>query len=65
MAQETGALASAVASLGISSGLKVYPLELEDILQMHPAVDDACMVGVPHELGDAICACIVVVEGPS
>jgi fatty-acyl-CoA synthase len=46
------------------AGFKVYPRELEDLLRTHPAVDDACVVGVPHELfGEAICACVVPVEG--
>jgi fatty-acyl-CoA synthase len=48
----------------IRGGFKVYPRELEDVLRTHPAVDDACVVGVPHELlGDAICACVVPIEG--
>ncbi len=48
----------------IRGGFKVYPRELEVLLRTHPAVDDACVVGVPHELlGDAICACVVPIEG--
>ena len=30
----------------------------------HPAVDDVCVIGVPHDiLGELVCACIVPVEG--
>jgi acyl-CoA synthetase (AMP-forming)/AMP-acid ligase II len=42
----------------------VYPRELEDRLQAHPAVREAAVVGVSDQvLGEAICACIVPVEG--
>jgi fatty-acyl-CoA synthase len=45
-------------------GMQLYPRELEDRLRAHPAVDDVCVIGVPHDvLGEQICACIVPVEG--
>ncbi len=45
-------------------GTHLYPRELEDRLRAHPAVDDVCVIGVPHDvLGEQICACIVPVEG--
>jgi fatty-acyl-CoA synthase len=48
----------------IRGGYSIYPRELEDVLRTHPAVDDACVVGVPHEiLGELVCACVVPVEG--
>jgi fatty-acyl-CoA synthase len=48
----------------IRSGFNVYPRELEDRLQSHPAVREAAVVGVSDQvLGEAICACIVPVEG--
>jgi len=48
----------------IRSGFNVYPREVEDRLQAHPAVREASVVGVPDEiLGEAICACIVPIEG--
>jgi fatty-acyl-CoA synthase len=48
----------------IRGGYKVVPRELEDILQTHPAVGEACVVGVPNEiLGEVTCACIIPVEG--
>jgi fatty-acyl-CoA synthase len=48
----------------IRGGYNVMPREIEDVLRMHPAVEDACVVGVPNEvLGELICACIVPLEG--
>ncbi|MFQ5704815.1 MAG: class I adenylate-forming enzyme family protein [Gemmatimonadales bacterium] len=48
----------------IRGGYNIFPRELEDLLRTHPAVDDACVVGVPNEvLGELICACVVPVEG--
>ena len=48
----------------IRGGSNVYPREVEDRLQSHPAVHDAVVVGVPDDvLGEATCACIVPVEG--
>ncbi len=48
----------------IRSGYKIYPRELEDLLRTHPAVSDACLVGIPHELlGEMTCACVVPIEG--
>lgn len=32
-----------------SSGMNVYPAQVEDILYMHPDVKDACVIGVPDE----------------
>ncbi len=48
----------------IRGGYNVFPRELEDILRTHPAVEDACAVGVPNEiLGEIVCACVIPVEG--
>ena len=48
----------------IRGGYNVFPRELEDVLRTHPALDDACVVGIPNEiLGELICACVVPVEG--
>jgi len=45
-------------------GYQVFPREVEDQLHAHPAVDDVCVIGVPHDiLGELVCACIVPVEG--
>ncbi len=48
----------------IRDGFSVYPREVEDRLQAHPAVREAAVVGVPDDvLGEALCACIVPIEG--
>ena len=45
-------------------GMQLHPRELEDRLRAHPAVDDVCVIGVPHDvMGELVCACIVPVEG--
>ncbi|HEU4569562.1 MAG TPA: AMP-binding protein, partial [Gemmatimonadales bacterium] len=48
----------------IRGGRNVSPREVEDVLRAHPGVDDACVIGLPHEvLGEQVCACVVLVEG--
>jgi fatty-acyl-CoA synthase len=48
----------------IRGGFNVVPREVEDRLQAHPAIREAAVVGVPDEvLGEALCACVVPVEG--
>ena len=42
----------------------IYPRELEDLLRLHPAVQEAVVVGVEDDvLGELICACVLPVEG--
>ena len=42
----------------------IYPRELEDLLRIHPAVQEAVVVGVEDEvLGELTCACVLSVEG--
>ncbi len=48
----------------IRGGFSVVPREVEDVLRAHPAVEEVCVVGVPHDvLGEQVCACVVPVEG--
>jgi acyl-CoA synthetase (AMP-forming)/AMP-acid ligase II len=48
----------------IRSGFNVYPREVEARVESHPAVQEVAAVGIPDELlGEAICACVVPVEG--
>ncbi len=45
-------------------GYQIHPRELEDLLRLHPAVQEVAVVGVQDEvLGELICACIMPVEG--
>jgi fatty-acyl-CoA synthase len=42
----------------------IYPRELEDLLRLHPAVQEAVVVGVEDDvLGELICACVLPTEG--
>jgi fatty-acyl-CoA synthase len=48
----------------IRSGFNVYPREVESRIESHPAVQEVAVVGVADALlGEAICACVVPVEG--
>ena len=48
----------------ISGGSNVYPREVEEALLTHPAVAEACVVGVPHEKwGETGVAVLVAAEG--
>lgn len=48
----------------IRSGFNVYPREVESRIEAHPAVREAAAIGVADPLlGEAICACVVPVEG--
>jgi acyl-CoA synthetase (AMP-forming)/AMP-acid ligase II len=48
----------------ISGGVNIYPREIEDHLQTHPAILEAAVVGVPDpEWGETLKAFIVVRNG--
>ncbi len=50
--------------LVISGGSNIYPREVEEILQRHPAVAEVAVVGRPHaEWGEEVVACVVLREG--
>jgi len=47
-----------------TGGEKVYPHEVEEILEFHPKVEHACVIGVPDETwGSTVRAIIVLYEG--
>lgn len=48
----------------ISGGFNVYPSEIEQVLYRHPAIYEACVVGIPDDIwGEAIKAVVVLREG--
>lgn len=48
----------------IRGGFNVYPKDVEEVLYMHPAVQEAAVVAAPHEtLGEEVCAYLVLKEG--
>jgi long-chain acyl-CoA synthetase len=57
-------LAGRSKDLIIRGGYNITPIEIENVLHDHPAVKDAAVVGVTHEvLGEDISAAIVLLSG--
>jgi long-chain acyl-CoA synthetase len=50
----------------IRGGYNVYPREIEEVLYEHPAIQEAAVIGVPHdELGEEVGAAVVLKQGES
>lgn len=48
----------------VRSGMKISPLEIEEIIQEHPSVVEVAVIPHPHRThGEISCACVVVAEG--
>ncbi|MDE2691066.1 MAG: AMP-binding protein [Acidobacteriota bacterium] len=48
----------------IAGGVNIYPQEIDDVLQQHPAVYEVCTVGVPHEeWGESVKSVVEVGDG--
>jgi fatty-acyl-CoA synthase len=48
----------------ISGGVNIYPQEIEDCLVLHPAVEDAAVIGVPsEEMGEEVKAVVQLRPG--
>jgi long-chain acyl-CoA synthetase len=48
-----------------SSGFNVYPAQVEAVLYRHPAVDEACVVGIPDETQGERVKAFVVAKNPA
>jgi long-chain acyl-CoA synthetase len=47
-----------------ASGFNIYPREVEEVLLLHPAVQEAAVIGIPHEYrGETVAAVIVLKPG--
>lgn len=52
------------ADIIISGGVNIYPVQIEDVLIDHPAVNDACVVGIlDEEWGETILAVVELLDG--
>lgn len=50
----------------IRGGFNIFPSEVEEAIRAHPAVQDAAVVGIPHEvLGEDVKAFVILKEGES
>jgi acyl-CoA synthetase (AMP-forming)/AMP-acid ligase II len=59
-------LETRIRDLIVRGGENIYPIEIEYRLLEHPAVADACVIGVPHQvLGQEVKAFVVTVPGRS
>ena len=56
-------LTGRIAECIISGGVNIYPQEIDDVLLSHPAVADACTVGVPDdEWGEKVVSLVVLAD---
>jgi acyl-CoA synthetase (AMP-forming)/AMP-acid ligase II len=46
----------------ISGGSNVYPREVEELLLRHPAISEACVIGLPDELWGEVVKAVVVLK---
>jgi long-chain acyl-CoA synthetase len=59
-------LTDRVKDMIVSGGENVYPIEVENVLNAHPAVSEAAVIGVPHERwGETVKAIVVLRPGAS
>jgi malonyl-CoA/methylmalonyl-CoA synthetase len=50
----------------ISGGFNVYPKEIESVIDLHPAVNESAVIGVPHpDFGEAVIAIVVLLSDTS
>lgn len=48
----------------VSGGENIYPIEVENVLEDHPAIHQCAVIGIPHETwGEAVHAVVTLKEG--
>ena len=48
----------------VSGGENVYPIEVENVLENHPAIHQCAVIGIPHDTwGEAVHAVVTVKDG--
>ncbi len=47
------------------SGFNVYPNEVEDVIMMHPGVDEVAVIGAPNERSGEVVKAVVVKKNPA
>ncbi len=56
-------LTDRVAHMIISGGVNIYPQEIEDLLALHPAVEDLAVIGVPDaDMGEQVKAVVQLAD---
>ncbi|KAL1466192.1 hypothetical protein MTO96_042899 [Rhipicephalus appendiculatus] len=54
-------IVSRIKDMVIRGGENIYPAEVEEVLNTHPAVQESLVIGVPDErMGEELCAWIVL-----
>jgi long-chain acyl-CoA synthetase len=57
-------LTDRVKDMIVSGGENVYPIEVEEVLSLHPGVDDVTVIGVPDpRWGEAVTALVIAAPG--
>ena len=50
----------------VRSGMKISPLEIEEVLQVHPSIQEIAIVPIPNQKhGEISCACVVLADNTS
>jgi long-chain acyl-CoA synthetase len=57
-------LTDRVSNMIISGGVNIYPREAEDVLVVHPSIEDVAVIGTPHpEMGEQVTAFVQLRNG--